>query len=436
MNRLFFEQNALANFPPKQDGPLVDTNCVGWVFNPPEEIVNGRVRNPSYSDTARASRLTLARISRFLLLACLGYCITLSSALAEPPQIKFDGTNTFEVVGLSKDSLKSIEATLADKNAPAPLAVYLVADNGKPAKTPLNGATSIENGILRFRARFPPGAGQTYRAIFQPKANDAQSTVLTQAFSIPKKASAPATTITAVYPTQDLLPENQLKFYLHFSAPMSRGEVYRYVHLLNEKGDAIALPFLELEQELWDARQQRLTLLFDPGRIKRGLKPREEVGPVLEEGKRYTFVVDADWPDANGKPLAKGFRKSFRSGPPDDQQIDLAQWKVTAPGMLSPEPLSIQFPKALDEAMAKRLIWVETAKGDRVTGFAILADREHRWEWIRQQPWPAGDYRIAVDATVEDLAGNSVDKPFEIDVLRPVQKKVEQKIHYLPFAVR
>lgn len=434
MTILFREQNALANSRSKQDGTRVDTNCVGWVFNPSEDIVNGRAKKPSYSDAASELRFIFANFSRLLLIACLGYCLTLSSALADEPQIKFDGTSTFEVVGLSKDALNSIKATLADKNAPTPLAVYLVADNGKPSKTPLNGVTSIENGVVRFRPRFPLDAGQSYRAIFHPKGNDAQSAALTRSFSLPKKASGPATTITAVYPTQDVLPENQLKFYLHFSAPMSRGEVYRHVHLLNEKGTAIDLPFLELEQELWDAPQKRVTLLFDPGRIKRGLKPREEAGPVLEDGKRYTFVVDAEWPDADGNPLAKGFRKSFRSAPPDDQQIDLAQWKITSPR--GAEPLSIQFPKALDHAMAERLIWVETAKGVRVTGFATLADHEHRWEWIRQQPWPAGDYRVAVDATVEDLAGNSVDKPFEIDVLRPVQKKVEQKIHYLPFAVR
>ena len=65
-----------------------------------------------------------------------------------------------------------------------------------------------------------------------------------------------------------------------------------------------------------------------------------------------------------------------------------------------------------------------------------MADREHRWIFASQRPWTPGAYRIAVDASVEDLAGNCVGKPFEIDVLRPVEKKVEQKIHYLPFAVR
>jgi hypothetical protein len=373
------------------------------------------------------------------LIASVLFFTTGARAFADEPELRFDGQRTFEVTSLSKNQLKAIEACLTDKYAPAPFAVYLVDASGKASKTALSGSASIASDVLRFRPQFPLEPGKTYLASFQPvdtAGTPSRAQALTKAFSIPGKAQGPATTITAVYPTQDLLPENQLKFYLHFSAPMSRGDIYRHLHLLNENGKVVDLPFLELDEELWDARQQRLTLLFDPGRIKRGLKPREDVGPVLEEGKSYTFVVDADWPDANGNPLAKGYRKSLRAGPPDDHIVDLAQWKITAPRARSSDSLSIQFPKALDQAMAEHLIWVETEKGARLMGSTRLVDHEHRWTFSGAQPWSVGDYRIAVDSTVEDLAGNSVGKPFEIDVLRPVQKKVEQKIHYLPFAVR
>ena len=77
-------------------------------------------------------------------------------------------------------------------------------------------------------------------------------------------------------------------------------------HLLDAAAKEVDLPFLELEQELWDSSGKRFTLFFDPGRIKRGLKPREEVGPALEEGKSYTFVVDRAWHDAQGDSLKDG----------------------------------------------------------------------------------------------------------------------------------
>ncbi len=371
-----------------------------------------------------------------LSLACLTYLLlcTSSTARADDGRIQFDGNQTFDI-RLDANEARAVAARLEAKDAERPLRVFVLSPKGDTANTPLDGTLSLDGTSVRFRARFPLQPGLSYRAEYQP-VRPAGAKTLSQTFRAPKKAITPATTITAVYPTQDVLPENQLKFYLHFSAPMSRGEIYHRVHLLNEAGKEIDLPFLELEQELWDARQQRITLLFDPGRIKRGLKPREEVGPVLEDGKKYTFVIDADWPDAEGNPLAKGFRKSFRSGPPDDQIVDLTRWKITSPQAGDKSPLIIQFPKAMDEALAERLIWVETADGKPVPGISILTDHEHRWEFRPEAKWVGGNYRIAVDSTIEDLAGNSIAKPFEIDVLRPVEKRIQVNIHHLPFAAR
>jgi len=35
-----------------------------------------------------------------------------------------------------------------------------------------------------------------------------------------------------------------LKFYLHFSAPMRRGHIYDYVHLRDDTGQDVEIPFL------------------------------------------------------------------------------------------------------------------------------------------------------------------------------------------------
>jgi hypothetical protein len=95
----------------------------------------------------------------------------------------------------------------------------------------------------------------------------------------PSGTPRPATLVESVSPSAEVLPENLLRFYFQFSAPMSRGEAYSHIRLLNAAGRAVADPFLELNEELWSGDGRRFTLLFDPGRIKRGLKPREEVGP-------------------------------------------------------------------------------------------------------------------------------------------------------------
>src|SRR5581483_5374373 len=109
--------------------------------------------------------------------------------------------------------------------------------------------------------------------------------------------------------------------------------------------------FLELGEELWDPKGVRFTLLIDPGRIKRGLKPREEIGPVLEDGKSYTLVIDKGWPDARGNPLKADFRKSFRASPPIEKAIDPAAWKIAAPPAGGSAALEVTFPRPLDHAM-------------------------------------------------------------------------------------
>ena len=56
---------------------------------------------------------------------------------------------------------------------------------------------------------------------------------------LPKPVRKPTTVVAQVYPTANHLPENLLKFYLHFSAPMSQGDCYRHIKLLDAKGKAI-----------------------------------------------------------------------------------------------------------------------------------------------------------------------------------------------------
>ena len=91
---------------------------------------------------------------------------------------------------------------------------------------------------------------------------------------------------------------------------------------------AVELPFLEIDQEMWDAESKRLTVLFDPGRIKRGVKPLEDIGPAIESGHSYTLVIAGAWQDAQGAPLKNEYRKAFRVTDADRAPIDTARWTV------------------------------------------------------------------------------------------------------------
>lgn len=301
----------------------------------------------------------------------------------------------------------------------------------RPLVQSVLGSYEAHGAALRFVPRFPFAAGLTYRVEFHPLPWNSDHTVY---FRTEKVDSAP-TTVATVYPTADELPENQLKFYLHFSAPMSRGQVYRHARILKADGSVVEYAFLEIAEELWDRSGTRLTLLLDPGRVKRGLKPREEEGPIFEEGHRYTLMIDREWPDAAGNPLVEGFRKAIRVGPPDDVQPDAKAWKVSAPHAGSQDALTVEFSEPLDHAMLSHVIWVEDASGEQVAGDVAIDRQETRWRLTPEAPWKAGSYRLAVENTLEDRAGNSLRRKFEVDVFDEVQTQTKAGIIRLPFDV-
>jgi hypothetical protein len=295
----------------------------------------------------------------------------------------------------------------------------------------LPGQSRIIDGRVVFAPKYPPTPGLKYRVSYRldPKGGFTHVDL-----SIPKPKVAP-TVVEAVYPTRDKLPENQLKFYLHFSAPMSRGDAYDHIRILDAKGKPIDKAFLELGEELWDRDQKRFTLLFDPGRIKQGLRPREDLGPVLEAGKSYTLVVSKGFPDGNGEPLKSEYRKSFTVGAPDEKQPNHTDWKLTAPTAAT-DPLKVTFPEPLDHALLHRMLWVVDAEGKEVEGRVEVLEEETQWRFSPAQGWKAGRFKLVVDKRLEDLAGNSIAKPFEVDETSETKKRIEVETVEMPFEVR
>lgn len=349
-----------------------------------------------------------------------------------------DGRRVFEVVGLSAADCKLLEQLPDDRSAwQRRFAVYVAADSaGNDARPAMLGRYAIESERLIFTPRFALEPGVTYRAVFRSISDKGEASALSKDFKIPAAPVGEPTKVAAIFPSRDRLPENQLKFYLHFSAPMARGEAYEHVRLLDAKGQAVELPFLELGEELWDPEGRRFTLFFDPGRIKRGLRPREEVGPALEEGKQYTLVVDAGWHDAAGRELTAEARKTFSVGAPDDAPPKPADWKISVPASGQKQPLEVRFPEPLDRALLERMLWVETPEGRPLPGEIVIDQQETRWKFTPREAWRAGRYRLVATKTLEDLAGNSVDRPFEVDDLKPVTQTVETEEVRLPFDVK
>jgi hypothetical protein len=342
----------------------------------------------------------------------------------------------FEVVGLADRELAAF-AKLSPERQAAAFGVFV--DGLLDDPPPVGGGFEIAAKRVRFVPRYPLEPGLTYRAVFDRGALTggprASQELIREVFPIAQGDIRPKTVVTHIYPSVGRLPENHLKFYIHFSAPMSRGEAYRHVHLIDADGKEVENVFLELGEELWDGNQQRFTLLFDPGRVKRGLQPREELGPVLVEGRTYSLMVDADWRDAAQVALKDGAKKTFSVGPPDEKALDPAAWRIESPAAGSAEPLVVRFGEPLDHAQIERVVWVATESGQKVPGSISTSDDETCWRFTPARAWAPGRYQLVAETTLEDLAGNSIGRPFEVDEFDPVQKRIETKSVSIPFTI-
>jgi hypothetical protein len=96
-----------------------------------------------------------------------------------------------------------------------------------------------------------------------------------------------------ISPEAEVLPANTLRFYIHFPRPAEAHFDRDQLRLLNEEERAVRDPFLVLSQELWSPDGRRLTVLMEPGRIKRGLGADPTHDPALVVGRAYSLVVTA-----------------------------------------------------------------------------------------------------------------------------------------------
>jgi hypothetical protein len=349
---------------------------------------------------------------------------------------------TIEVTGLTKATLARLRSSnwkLSDWQRL--LRVQLEPDNlPRPLNLPpMLGTYRLEGNKIRFEPQYPLVPGLSYQASFRPAelpANKADRRELTAVVRIPTNNPTPATVVTHIYPSADVLPENLLKFYVHFSAPMSRGHIYDYIRLLNADGKQVELPFLEIDEELWDPAMTRLTILIDPGRIKRGVLPLEDVGPALEAGKRYSLVIDSAWQDGNGKPLKESVQKQFLVGAPDRDPPDPSRWNVQLPAAGTKNPLVVLFPEPMDNAIAQRLIHITDASRRTVAGQIVLSDQERRWSFQPLGPWKRGQHQLVVQTTIEDLAGNNIGKPFDVDLFEDVQRRLTTATITVPLSIQ
>ncbi len=335
---------------------------------------------------------------------------------SEPIVVRFEVTRTgpagegeVTVSGLSAEELRALERR--DPGDEAWRRVLPVQVGEAPGDQPaLIGDYRIENDRLHFRPRFPFAGELTYHARWlDPDSGEelARASLRLQDPTI----NSPPPRVVAIYPSSERLPENLLRFYVQFSMPMSRERAQAHIRLIGPDGP-VEVPFVAPDHELWNQGRDRLTLVLDPGRLKRGVGPNLERGPVLTNGETFRLEVTAGWPDGSGREMAESFTKTFRVGAADRTRPLPADWEIYAPDGPS-APIEIRFPAPLDHAMLSSAFRVETDRGRYVGGRVEIGDDERRWQFYPEGPWPSDGLRVIVDERLEDPSGNRVDRLFD-----------------------
>ncbi len=252
-------------------------------------------------------------------------------------------------------------------------------------------------------------------AIVGRQADQAQAWREIARVRVPEPGIVSHTVVDAIDPGIERIPANLLRFSVAFSSVMDEGSAAGRVQLSDENGAVLAGALLEMPPELWDRDRRRLTVLVEPGRIKRGLQPHVQAGSPLREGAIVTLVVDAGIRDASGWPLVEGARRTYRVGPPIRSRVDPTHWEIIWPEAAA-DSLVVFFDRPLDRALVHRHLRVLDGDGNPAAGHTSLDESAQRW--VFTPATDSHDLRLRVDARLEDLAGNSVRGVFDRDLER------------------
>ncbi len=345
-----------------------------------------------------------------------------SACRQSPPSIHLDATNPsrafIEVRGLSGTDLSRLaNARLTPDEWSSILRVSIRSAPATDAgRMPAMAGRYTAEGTLRFWPSFPLDPGREYDVRFQPanvpRAGVDPRKAVAGMVSIQAINRPPSTSVSAVYPSGDMIPENNLRMYVSFSASMGQQGGLDHIAFVDDEGREVPDVVLPLDTELWNVDRTRYTVILDPGRVKHIL-PNRSMGRVLHKADGLTIVIKKDWLDANGVPLVAEFRHHYRVGPADEKPLQTGDWRIAPPAAGTRDPVSVTFPRPLDYGLLQRSLSV-TRGTTTLAGDPQIANGETRWEFVPRAEWQRGPYVLTVLPILEDLAGNRIGRAFEV----------------------
>ena len=211
-----------------------------------------------------------------------------------------------------------------------------------------------------------------------------------------------------IYPFSKILPANILRFYIHFSRPAEAHFDRKQLWLLNDKEQVIHEPFLVLSQELWSLDGLRLTILMEPGRIKRGLGTGPAHDPAFVVGQTYSLVVTV---------LGHSKRHVFHVSDPVLKELDESCWRLISPVAGSFDPVILYFERVMDAALLENEIGVLLHTGEVIQAQVLLAQGGTAAQIIPTRPWRAEEHFLVASERLEDVCGNRLGEALDHDLM-------------------
>ena len=330
------------------------------------------------------------------------------------------GSDCLQITGWSEAELSEMTRSNAGALSRR-LALYpsdaLGASRGCATLPPIAGGFEVHDERVLFRPRFTFVDSIEYALLI-----DQPGSVESETWTIRRQpnASLPTARVLEIYPTAEVVPLNLLRIYVQFSDPMSDGWAERAIRIRSlDTGQPLENVFLPPAPELWDSERRRLTMLLDPGRIKRGLVPNLESGYPLADGMTVEISVDLGFRDARGQPLKTTAQRTYRVGPALRSRIDPGRWSITVPPSGSSAPLLVEFDRPLDHGLLRHSLSVQDSTGNTLHGTTEIVTSELAWSFTPARPWECSQYQLVIEPRLEDMAGNTPARVFDRDISRP-----------------
>ena len=275
--------------------------------------------------------------------------------------------------------------------------------NEYSACLPMQGDFSTEENKLIFKPYFPFETGLAY--VIKLKNANGEFYL---PFQIGEKEKVNQAKLLSIFPTSNLLPENLLRFYFYFQTPMKQEEALKHIKLIDEEGKVDDHAFMKFKKELWSSDGKRLTLLFDPGRIKRGVSSNTKQGAALVNGKHYQLSISGAWQDVYGQSLKKNNLKEIIVVEPYRKKINVDEWVMREPTFDSLDRLIIDFDRIVDHALIQSMMQINDPAGNLVEGSWEIINAEQQVQFIPKNRWTKGFFKIVFDTRMEDVSGNNL----------------------------